>query len=161
MQGSIIGSFRKYYREIRGVIDLFESAGIFILSPKKSQVINPDEEFILLESDDLNYSPVEIQLIAFHRILRSSFVYTFCPNGYIGRTTAYEIGRVVERKIKLFFSEAPKDLPIFLPQNSIWSPKDFSKYFLTNGKLPETLEAGSKALSEKLHNDLFLGKYQD
>lgn len=161
MKGSIIGSFRKYYTEVKEIIDLLENIGILVLSPKKSNVINPDEEFVLFETDHKNHTPVEIQLIALHRILRFDFVYVFSPNGYIGRTTSYEIGRVVERKLPLYFSESPKDLPLFIPSNSIWSPKEFVKYLSTNNKLPKLSVANSNGLAEKLHIDLFLNNYYE
>lgn len=161
MQCSIIGSFRKYYEDIVEIIDLFEDIGISILSPKKSYVTDPDREFVFLESDDLNYTPVEIQLIAFNRILRSNFVYVYCPHGYIGRTTAYEIGRVVERQIPIFFSDMPKDLPIFLPCNTIWDPNGFSDYYKKYNLLPKASQNSDKEFAQKLNNNLFTGKYHE
>ena len=161
MKGSIIGSFRKYYTEVIEIIDLFEKIGISIISPKKSKVINPNEEFVLFETDNIKHKPVEIQLIALHRILRSDFVYVFSPDGYIGRTTCYEIGRIVERKIPLYFSELPKDLPIFMPSNSIWNPTEFVQYLSIHNKLPKIPITNPIELAEKLHIDLFLNNYHE
>ena len=110
---SLIGSFRKHFGAIRAVMAQFEQAGIHVLSPKPSDVIDPRVEFVILASDNPMHTEEEIELIALHRILRSSFVYTYNPNGYIGRTTCYEIGRLVERKVPVFFQEKPHDFCTF------------------------------------------------
>ena len=47
----ISGSFRKHYKEICVMIRNFESQGIQVLSPRHSVVINPGEDFVLLETD--------------------------------------------------------------------------------------------------------------
>ena len=126
---SIIGSFRKYYNIVKEVISVFEKNGITILSPKFSNIIDLNVEFVLFETDDPNLNEVEIELIALHRILRSDFVYVCNPNGYIGRTTCYEIGRIAERRMPLFFMEKPRDLPIYLISNCIYSPEELITYW--------------------------------
>lgn len=161
MEGSIIGSFRKYYTEIVQIIELFQETGISILSPRESQVIDPKEEFVLLCVDDRSLVPVEIQLIAFHRILRSDFVYVWDPQGYVGLTTCYEIGRITERGIPLFFSEFPKDLPIFMPQNAIWKPEDLASFVAANGNLPKLFGTLSTGFARQLHNGIFVGRYYE
>ncbi|MBF0450681.1 MAG: hypothetical protein HQK75_08280 [Candidatus Magnetomorum sp.] len=161
MQGSIIGSFRKYYQEVLAFIQKMEKAGITILSPQKSSIVDPEVDFVIFESDNPDHCYEEIQLIALHRILRSDFVYVCNPNGYIGRTTCYEIGRVVERNIPLYFSEAPVDLPIYLPNNAVISNKDFIDYYARYKKLPVHNGSMSTAFAEQLNKDLFLGQYYD
>jgi hypothetical protein len=161
MTGSIIGSFRKHYNYVKSIIDLFEEAGIIILSPKRSNILNPNVEFVIFHSDNPNYCPEEIQLIALHRILRSDFVYVCNPDVYVGRTTCYEIGRVVERKIPLFFNNVPEDLPIFIPQKSIITPESLVEYYLEHGKLPDLHGSLSTNFAEQLNKDLILGNYHE
>src|SRR5258708_14273248 len=96
---SIIGSFRKYYEDVRRLIAQIESVDVVVLSPKHSSIVNPGSWFVVLETDPPELTPAEIQLIALHRILRSDFVYALIPRGYVGRTTAYEMGGIQERCI--------------------------------------------------------------
>lgn len=161
MEGSIIGSFRKYYSTVLNIIEVFENTGISILSPRKSNIVDPDEEFIILASDNPHHNAIEIQLIALHRILRSDFVYVYSPEGYIGRTTCYEIGRIVERKIPLYFSSPPRDLPIYLHSNMIWSPEDFINHLKRYQSLPEIGKSDSIDFAGQLHNDLFRKNYYE
>jgi len=127
---SIIGSFRKYYSQVASLIEVFEACHVHVLSPKRSSIVDPQEWFVRLETDNPRYEPVEIQLIALHRILRSSFVYVLCPEGYIGKTTSYEIGRIHERGVPLFFSECPEDLPIAVAPSSIMNPEKIEQYLV-------------------------------
>jgi hypothetical protein len=133
---SIIGSFRKHYGEVALLIEAFESCNVQVLSPKRSSIVNPLEKFVRLQTDNPRFEPVEIQLIALHRILRSSFVYVLCPAGYVGKTTCYEIGRIHERGIPLYFSERPDDLPIAVPVSTISNPEKIVQYLAQHKTVP-------------------------
>ena len=52
------------------------------------------------------------------KFFASNAVYVININGYIGKTTSYEIGRIIE-KIPLYFIEYPKDLPICVSKEQI------------------------------------------
>lgn len=133
---SIIGSFRKHYAEVATLIEAFEACKVHVLSPKRSSIVNPQEWFVRLQTDNPKLEPVEIQLIALHRILRSSFVYVLCPNGYIGKTTCYEIGRIHERGVPLYFSESPDDLPIAVTPSTIINPERIIQYLVQHKSPP-------------------------
>lgn len=122
MNITIIGSFRKYYSEICSLIDDFEHNGINVLSPTKSYIVKEANGFVLLKSDNNCVNPYQIQQRVFEYAEKSDFIYVWNPNGYIGLTTAYEIGRIVEKGRTIFFKEKVKDLPIFLPDQNIKSP---------------------------------------
>jgi len=151
---SIIGSFRKHYRRVCDIAKLFASARIQVLSPTVSEIIDPEEWFVKLQTDRPTHDPVQIQLIALARILTSDFVYVVAPKGYVGRTTCYEIGRIVERGVKLYFSEAPVDLPILIPAGSIVSPEDLVRHLSTSGALPDLSMAHYSAEIIALHSAL-------
>ncbi len=138
---SIIGSFRKYYSEVVSLIEFLETCHIHVLSPKRSSIVNPQEWFVRLQTDDPEYEPVEIELIALHRILRSNFVYVLCPAGYVGKTTSYEIGCIHERGIPLYFSEQPEDLPIAVATSAIISPKRLTQHLVEHRCLPAIVVA--------------------
>lgn len=133
---SIIGSFRKHYGKVAALIEAFEACNVHVLSPKRSSIVNPLEKFVRLQTDNPQFEPVEIQLIALHRILRSSFVYVLCPAGYVGKTTCYEIGRIHERGVPLYFSERPDDLPIAVPVSTIINPEAIVQHLVQHKTLP-------------------------
>lgn len=153
MTGCIIGSFRKYYEEILENIKLFEKNGHTILSPKFSKIEKDENGFVILASDIQTFSHVDIQTMVFHRAFRSDFVYIWNPNGYIGKTTCYEIGRLTERKIPLYFKEVPNDVPLYIPDGSIITVQDLITFIATYNGLP-TFREEKNLTTKKLLNDL-------
>lgn len=129
---SIIGSFRKYYDNVVTIIRLFQKNGLWVLSPRDSRITGSIKDFVIFESDNQHYSPEEIQMITLERILLSEAVYVFNPNGYVGRTTCYEIGFCYSRFMPLYFLEHPKDLPIPVHSEQVIAPESFVKQCLEN-----------------------------
>lgn len=146
---SIIGSFRKHFADIQNVISLFERQGHTVLSPKCSHIVGEDDGFVILSTDNPRYSPIDIQTMVFHRAFRSDFVYVWNPEGYIGKTTCYEIGRLTERRIPLFYKEYPLDVPIYIPKGSVISPGGLIDYIDMYNRLP-ILEHSGTLLTEEL-----------
>jgi hypothetical protein len=116
---AIIGSFRRYYRDVLNAIAIFEAVGCAVSSPASSWLIDADAEFVRFASDPPDCDDVEIQFRALRNILKSDAVFVVCPDGYVGRTTCYEIGRIHDRGIPLFFSHPPCDLPIPVSANAV------------------------------------------
>ena len=142
MKISIIGSFRKYYEEIKQLIILFNKNNIEVFSPKLSEITHSVEEFVIFASDNQNLTPAEIQSDTLNRILKSDIVYVYDPDGYIGRTTCYEIGVLRTTTIPLCFLEEPKDLPILVHSYEIMNPSKLIftllndvKYICENNRL--------------------------
>lgn len=106
----IIGSFRKHYREILKIIDIFHSVGIKNLSPKKSFIINPDDEFVLFNYDPKNRSKKEIEDAVLKKIHKVDFVYLANFNGYIGPSASFEIGYCHAHGIKVFALQSSEEL---------------------------------------------------
>lgn len=133
MKISIIGSFQKYYEEIKQTIILFIKNHIEVLSPKVSVITHSIEDFVIFASDNQELTPPEIQTDTLNRILKSDIVYVYNPKGYIGRTTSYEIGVIRTTTIPLFFLEHPNDLPILVHDCEIMNPSKLI-YSLLNDK---------------------------
>lgn len=132
-QVAIIGSFRKYYKEILELIKLFKGYGLYVWSPKESEICDSIEDFVIFKSDNPEYTPAEIQTITLERILRADMVYVYNPHGYIGRTTCYEIGFCLSRCKPIYFFEEPKDLPIhFVKSKQILLPEEFCNLVCNN-----------------------------
>lgn len=128
MNITIIGSFRKYYDDICSVIQLFEQNGIRVLSPKLSVIVKDIDGFVILKSDNISNKPYEIQQKVFDNIDKSDYVYVWNPGGYVGLTTAYEIGHIAEKGLRIFFKEKVKDLPIYIHEDNIKSPEQLIDY---------------------------------
>jgi hypothetical protein len=132
MNITIIGSFRKYYNEICLLIDDFEKAGIRVLSPMKSYIVKELNGFVLLQSDNKSIKPYQIQQRVFENAKNSDFIYVWNPDGYIGVSTAYEIGRIAEMNKTIYFKEKAKDLPIFIPDQNVKNPDQIIDLCLDN-----------------------------
>lgn len=160
MKGCIIGSFRKYYDDILTAICIIEKNGHSILSPKKSKIIRNKEGFVILASDNSNYSEIDIETIVLHRLFQSDFIYVWNPNGYVGKTTCYEIGRATEHDIPIYYSNYPKDIPLYIPKGSVINLNDFVTYINKNKRLPPIIDTDNK-ITFSLLNDLKTGKYHN
>jgi hypothetical protein len=121
---AIIGSFRQHYQSIVAAVREFEAAGVAVGSPVVSTIINPGADFVRFESDSPESSDLEIEAATLERVLNCDLVYVVAPAGYVGRTTCYELGRVHERAIPVYFSARPLDLPIAIPARSVLSVRE-------------------------------------
>jgi len=135
---AIIGSFKQHYELVLDGWRVFTDRGIKITSPKGTPIIEPGIPFVRFESDPPDADDPTVQSIALHRILRADAVYVIAPEGYVGKTTCYEIGRVIQAGRPIFFSESPEDLPIDVPDDRIVSPEQFARRIVES---PEALTA--------------------
>lgn len=131
-QVSVIGSFRKRYKEVVRTVNVLRKMGLSVTSPSGSKVCNSVEDFVIFETDNSEFKPVEIQMITLEKILNSDAVYVYNPKGYVGKTTCYEIGFCYSRYKPLYFLERPEDLPMPVAEMQIISPEDFGKIVLNN-----------------------------
>jgi hypothetical protein len=157
---SIIGSFRQHYNAICAVWNTFTSAGLVVTSPKGTMILEEGVPFVRFESDPADWRDDHIQTVALHRILRAQFVYVVAPNGYIGRTTCYEIGRIIQAKQPVYFSTYPKDLPIYIPVEHVLDAGDIVTYIRGSNFEPKALYLDSTTERTKFERDLLLCNYR-
>jgi ADP-ribose pyrophosphatase YjhB (NUDIX family) len=117
---SLIGSFRQHYAEIREAAEVFAAAGITVKSPPISRITGTEQSFVRLEANPLGATDLEIQAVTL-KTFSSDFVYVVNPGGYIGRMTAHELGRIVERGMAVYYAEMPEDFPIEIPEGTVLS----------------------------------------
>jgi hypothetical protein len=129
---SVIGSFRKHYPEVVIAVRELGALGITVRSPADSRIVNPGSDYVRFETDSPESSDQRIQAATMEKILNSDLVYVVAPAGYIGRTTCYELGRVHERSIPIYFSALPQDLPIEVPPDSVLSAHDLGQKILAS-----------------------------
>lgn len=87
----ISGSFRKHYDDIREMIQQFEGLDIRVLAPKHSEIINPDDEFVFLETDESS-CPKTLECEHLNAISQACGLYLCNVGGYIGPASAMELG---------------------------------------------------------------------
>src|SRR5215472_5022438 len=112
---SLIGSFRQHYPDIRQAARIFTAAGLTVKSPPISRIIDPERDYVRFEADPPEATDLQIQAETFTSIFSSDFVYVVDPGGYIGQMTAYELGRITERGIAVYYAEPPKGFRIDVP----------------------------------------------
>ncbi len=158
---AIIGSFRQHYEEVIQALTLFQSLGVKITTPKGTNIIKEGIPFIRFESDCDEWSDEMVQLVALHRILRADIIFVVAPKGYVGRTTCYEIGRIIQAQKPIYFSEMPKDLPIYIPDSNICSAEVLTRQIKSGAFKSMQLHGNSSSEIERLEMDLINGKYKE
>lgn len=126
---SIIGSFRKpdHYAKIVEIIEKLKLKGIKVLSPAGTEVVDSVDNFVIFSSDNTNLTPAKIEEETLEKIFESDIVYVCDLGGYIGNTTAYEIGRCEIRGKEIYFMEYPDDFFMEGPIN-VLSPEELVRY---------------------------------
>lgn len=105
---SICGSYHRHLKEMKERIEECRELGIKVLIPKYATAKSETESgFVILRGE--NGSPRELQEKNFRAISASSFVFVENPRGYIGPSTALEIGYAYARRIPIFCREKPKE----------------------------------------------------
>lgn len=109
----ISGLFRKAFPEIQQVVAEFEKEGFEILSPKKSRVINPGEEFAVLESDETT-DPKALEDGRLEAIAKADVLYVVAPKGYLGDSAKMELGFAYALRKHIYCSEKVDDITLKL-----------------------------------------------
>lgn len=156
---AIIGSFKQHYELVLDCWNVFSDRGIEIASPKGTPIIEPDIPFVRFESDPPDADDPTVQSIALHRILRSDAVYVLAPKGYVGKTTCYEIGRVVQAGNAIYFSEMPDDLPIDVPDDRIVAPEELARRIVEAPKALRPMHSACDRPCSELERMLLDGNY--
>jgi len=156
---AIIGSFRQHYRDVLAAWATFRAAGWIITSPLGSRVIEEGIPFVRFELDDPGLDDATVQTLALHRIMRADLTYVVAPGGYVGRTTCYELGRVLQAQRPVYFSAQPADLPLAIPVPAIASPDDVVQRFQRTE--PSALFGGAQGTYAAWERRLCTGSYLD
>ncbi len=70
----VSGSFRKHMEYIGTVLENFERAGVKVLAPATKEVINSDEEFVILATDDPEKLPHKLEMDFMREIRKADFL---------------------------------------------------------------------------------------
>lgn len=105
---AIIGSFRKHYDQICASRQIFIDGGLTVLAPDTGTIINPNIEYVLLDTDK-DESPAIIERKFMTQLLASDLVYVCNPEGYIGLSVMFELGVLITSGQEIYFQEQPLD----------------------------------------------------
>lgn len=151
--GTISGSIRKHWDEICKYAIEFEKLGVKIISPEISEIMDSNKEFIYLKSDKVKTIEM-IEKKHLFNISKSDFLFVINPQGYIGISTALEIGYALSRDIMIYTLEEPTDIVIkklcILNPSPLEIIKDTIKHKLTIDKLDENLSNLQKYFARKV-----------
>lgn len=109
----ISGSFRKHLSQIVALKAALQKEGVAVLSPAGDIALNPDEEFIILDSDPVENQEL-LQSSIFTKIRRSTFLVVANFDGYLGRAAVLEIGYALAIGIRVY-SVTPVEDPNIAP----------------------------------------------
>jgi len=104
----ISGSYRKHLKELISLRNLLERANIEVLSPVSAVALNPNDEFILLDTDPTHNHHI-LQDSIFAKILASSFLVLAKVGGYIGNAALMEVGYSIAYNLQIFTLEPVTD----------------------------------------------------
>lgn len=117
----LLGSFRKHYTEICECLSFFKKHDILVLSPLGSMIRDQKDGFVFFQTDDSTLEPYQIEQQVLEKIKQADLVFVCNVDGYLGKTTSFEIGFCKAHGIPLCFLEKPKDLFYFLKNEKIYS----------------------------------------
>ena len=105
---AISRSFQRHLEELGQAISTFEFLGTRVLSPLSNYIVEADNQFVFLDSDE-GRSIKGVQNRHLAAISRADLLYVICPDGYTGQSVCFEIGFAVARGIPVLASAAPRD----------------------------------------------------
>ncbi|MBI2595715.1 NUDIX hydrolase [Candidatus Daviesbacteria bacterium] len=154
----IHGSFRKHFDVIQKIYKLFIDAGIEVLAPQQSEIVSIKDGFALFEGEE-KLDQRLIELIYLHNLKKlgeNGFSYFINPEGYIGKSTSYELGIAQLTNTRCFYYSKLEDHPAYVHKNAVWTPEDLVTYILENGALPTPQIKRSERLIHKMWEDLMV-----
>ena len=113
----VSGSFRKHMEQIGKVLESFERADVKVLAPATKETVNPNEDFVILVTDDPGKPPHKLEMDFMREIRKADFLYVANVDGYVGQSAATEMAYarlknlpvVAAEVIKSFSSEIPEE----------------------------------------------------
>jgi nucleoside 2-deoxyribosyltransferase len=108
---TVSGSFRKAMSAVQQSVAALTDAGAIVLSPSDPRVVDEFGDFLFVASDRLRVIRT-IQDRHLAAIAASNLLWVVCPDGYIGPSTATEIGFALAKRVPIMASTPPSDLTL-------------------------------------------------
>lgn len=152
------GSFNKHFDLIQKVHDIFTKAGIEVIAPKKLEISSFKGNFALFEEEE-NLDPRFVELLYLHNLKslgRNGFSYFVNPEGYIDKSTSYELGIAQLSNVHCLFYESLEDHPAYIHKNSVWKPEALTSYISEKNSLPPPIIVKNEKILYRLWEDLMV-----
>ena len=149
----ISGSFRRYFDGISETVGTFESLGIDVLSPKASRVINPGEEFAVLETDDTS-DPRTLEQRHLDAITAADALYLYNPEGYIGDSSKMELGWAIALGKPVFCKELVADSTLKFFCGTVATPEQVKTVLENRSPLESINERSSVVVLQQYIHDM-------
>lgn len=146
------GSFRKHLDVIQSTITtLNETDRAVAIAPHDCTATDEQEGFVLLAGEQ-GKDPRQIEAEYLQKVLSlkklGGFSLWVAPNGYVGKSGAYEYGIAQACGVPAFFTEQPEDVPFYVHPDNIKSPEE----------LAEQLQQSHSSLTQPTSNADVIGQ---
>lgn len=111
LRATVSGSFHRHMIGIYDAVGTLRELGVDILSPSDPRVVDNIGEFLFVASDRLRSIKL-VQDRHYEAIRNSDFLWVVCPDGYVGPSTASEIGAAHVLGVPVFSDALPNDITI-------------------------------------------------
>lgn len=139
---TISGSFQRALEEIRDDIGFFEGSGCQVLSPRMFKKHKNEDGFVVLDSDG-GRRPAAIHGRHLSSIERSAILWVRNPGGYLGLSTALEIGYAHSLGVAIYASDRPEDTSLARYVKVVGSPEAALEAYLKNAGNRTVAETGA------------------
>jgi nucleoside 2-deoxyribosyltransferase len=110
-------------------------AGAIVLSPSDPRVVDEFGEFLFVASDRLRVIRT-IQDRHLAAIAASDLLWVVCPDGYIGPSTATEVGFALAKQVPVMACTPPSDLTLRQYIHTVRSEVDAIAYTVRTANIP-------------------------
>ncbi len=141
----ISGSFRRHFDGISETVKTFDSLGVDIFSPKASKVVNPGDEFAILETDDTG-DPQTLEQRHLDAITNADALYLYDPDGYIGDSSKMELGWAIALGKPVFCKKLVDDSTLKLFCGKVATPEQVKEELLNRAPIDTINERSSVAV---------------
>lgn len=109
LTAAVSGSFHRHMEAITSAVHELAALGVRVLSPADPRIVAAQGEFLFVASDPVR-SVRLVQDRHLECIRAARFLWLVCPDGYLGLSSAMEIGAAREAGVPIFAIRAPNDL---------------------------------------------------
>lgn len=102
----ICGSFNKHLEQIKELIGVLNKKNISVLSPRNTEVIGSEDDFLILKNDSIvNHNTWAVEELHLRAIDKCDFVIACNYDNYIGVSTTFELDYAYRNNKKIVFIE--------------------------------------------------------
>jgi ADP-ribose pyrophosphatase YjhB (NUDIX family) len=142
------GSFRKHLDNIQAVVTALDGTGYAMaIAPHDCIASDERDGFVLLPGEQ-SKDPRQIEAEYLQKVLSlktlGGFSLWVVPDGYVGKSAAYEYGIAQACGVPAYFTEAPKDVPFYVSPHAIKRADQLAQELLCGDKVTQLCEDGDE-----------------